>query len=161
MNENKESSTEDITTIKEREKSQDNTTKATNQKDINTKRTRGLFAARDFESGEVVYTQKTNALFFQEESTWVKYLHALPTPHDACLALQWSVIKQLSRPGRWMVGLMLDEGVFMTWLGKGERVGRLRSNVALSDERSLDYVALRDIKKGEEIIEEREMSSNE
>jgi hypothetical protein len=161
VNENKDSSTEDITTIKEREKSQDNSTSATNQTDINTKRTRGLFAARDFESGEVVYTQKTNALFFQEESTWVKYLHALPTPHDACLALQWSVIKQISRPGRWMVGLMLDEGVFMTWLGKGERVGRLRSNVALSDERSLDYVALRAIKKGEEIIEEREMPSNE
>ncbi len=171
---------------------------------------RGLFAARDFERGEVVYTHSKNSLYFQELSSWEAYLNSLQrqqqlssasnTNHtishtkdeveDACLAVEWSFTKQISRPGRFLVMLVLDVGVYMrrnvaatpsadatsaaSNFANEEDVDSdedddddngsneddddeddewLEGNVALSDERSLDFVALRIIRMGEEIID--------
>ena len=70
-----------------------------------------------------------------------------------------------------MLGLVLDESVFMARVeeekgyeyyyedDEGEELendddtNNGISNVALDDERSFEYIALRDIKKGEEIVE--------
>ena len=114
----------------------------------------GLFAGRDFESGEQVYSQKANALFFQDVSMWIQFLHSLPSSssssqEDACLALKWSFMKQIASPGRWILGLVVDEGGFMRRLEEDEKE---EGNVALEDERSFYYMASRDIEKGEEII---------
>ena len=91
-------------------------------------------------------------------------------------------MKRISRPGRWLVMLVLDEGVYMrrnaadaastsTNFGSKEDVDLdeddvddngsnddeddewLEGNVALDDDRSLDFVALRNIRMGEEIID--------
>jgi hypothetical protein len=169
---------------------------------------RGVFAARGFEKGEVVYTQKNNILYFQELSAWETYLLSLRESasasassitnntsnqqnededvDDACLAIEWSFMKRISRPGRWLVMLVLDEGVYMrrnvpvapmtsgilSTNGNEEYANDdiddeddiedddddddddrwLEGNVALDDERSLDFVALRNIQMGEEII---------
>ena len=162
---------------------------------------RGVFAARDFKMGEVVYTQRNNTLYFQELSAWETYLQSLressslssktnntcnqqnKDEDDACLAIEWSFMKRISRPGRWLVMLVLDEGVYMrrnvpvapmtsgilsTTTNVKEEYANddiddeddieedddrwLEGNVALDDERSLDFVALRNIQMGEEII---------
>ncbi|KAL9187245.1 hypothetical protein ACHAXT_001348 [Thalassiosira profunda] len=119
-----------------------------------------LFADRDFAEGETVHSQKPNTVYFPTASAWDAFLHSLQNQRDACLALEWSTMKQISRPGRWLVALLLDEGVFMRRVqedkGKNEdeESGMADDgNVSLDDERGFDYVALRDIKKGEEIVE--------
>jgi len=183
---------------------------ATSSPETTSRTKRGLFAARDFKRGEAVYTQRDNALYFQELSAWEMYLQSLHKSSstssnttdtisqyqeevsDACLAIEWSFMKRISRPGRWLVMLVLDEGVYMrrknvatttpttattgatavtsttTTNGKEEEVDGdsddndeedddedewLDGNVQLYDERGLDFVALRKIRKGEEIID--------
>lgn len=184
----------------------------TSSTETKSKTKRGLFAARDFKRGEVVYSQRDNALYFQALSAWEMFLQSLRksssttssnttdtiSQHqddndkdgDACLAIEWAIMKRISRPGRWLVMLVLDEGVYMrrnnvamttpttattaatsTTTTNGNEVDGdsgdddeedvddddddewLDGNVQLYDERGLDFVALRNIRKGEEIID--------
>ena len=158
------------------------TTTTNNTQSTSTTKRLGLFASQDFAQGDIVYTQKTpNRVYFSSPTQWIKFLHSLSSSNtsrgndDACLALEWSFMKQISRPGRWMLGLVLDESVFMARVEEAEEgdeyyyeedeseqqgdeegdddTKNLISNVALDDERSFEYVALRDIKMGEEIVE--------
>jgi len=119
----------------------------------------GLCAARDFESEEVVHSQRKNAFFFQDISMWISFLRSLPNAQDACLVLESSFMKQISRPGRFIIGLVLGQGMFLQQLRREdgddeeeEEEEDEEYNVALGNERGFDYVALWDIKEGEEII---------
>jgi len=109
---------------------------------------RGMFAARDFERDELVYSFMANGLFFLELSTFEAFIRnsTLLPAHDACLLAQWSFAQKLTRPGRYYICSSLDEGAFFN-SGKGRRV-----NVYIEDARDLRYYATRNIAKGEEII---------
>ena len=109
---------------------------------------RGMFAARDFERDELVYSYMANGLFFLELSTFEAFVRnstLLPT-HDACLLAQWSFAQKLTRPGRFYVCSSLDAGAFFN-SEEGRRV-----NVYIEDARDLKYYATRNIAKGEEIV---------
>jgi len=90
---------------------------------------------------------------------WISFLRSLPNAQDACLVLESSFMKQISRPGRFIIGLVLGQGMFLQQLRKEdgdddeeEEEEDEEYNVALGNERGFDYVALWDIKEGEEII---------
>ncbi|KAL7552075.1 hypothetical protein ACHAWF_017234 [Thalassiosira exigua] len=87
-----------------------------------TTRALGLVASRSFAKGDVVYVQGSNRVHFPSEAAWTSYLRSFSDEADACLALEWSFMKQVSRPGRWTVGLVLDEGTFR-WVEEGEGEG--------------------------------------
>ena len=109
---------------------------------------RGMFAARDFERDELVYSFMANGLFFLELSKYeafVRNSNLLPA-YDACLLAQWSFAQKLTRPGRYYICSSLDEGAFFN-SGWGGRV-----NVYMEDSRDLKYYAARNIAEGEEII---------
>ena len=110
--------------------------------------TRGMFAARDFEQNELVYSFMANGIFFLELSKFEHFIrNATLLPElDACLLLQWSFAQKLSRPGRYYICTSLDEGAFFN-SGEDEEV-----NVYLEDARDLRYYASRNIAAGEEII---------
>jgi len=127
----------------------------------------GLFAWEGFYKGEVVYSQKSSTVFFlQDFDLWRRFLHSLlPDTESACLAMEWTFKKKISYPGRWMLGLVLDEGAYMRSSGSSDEAeeeedgnadgNKKEYNVAPEDEddtRGLDLVAIRDIKPGEEII---------
>ncbi len=120
----------------------------------------GLFATKDFEEEERIFSTRQNALFFQEVSTWSDFLHYLPTDQDACLVLKWSYMQKLFGPGRWVVVLFLDQSTFMRELNIENLANEndnndydgLTRNVALGHVRSLDYFALKNITTGEELI---------
>ena len=107
---------------------------------------RGMFAARDFQENELVYSFMSNGLFFLELSTFESFIRntTLLPEHDACLLTQWSFAQKLSRPGRYYICSSLDAGAF---LNSGQRF-----NVDRDDSRDLRYYATRWIEKGEEIV---------
>ncbi len=108
---------------------------------------RGMFAARDFERDELVYSYMANGLFFLELSTFEAFIrNSTLLPHDACLLAQWSFAQKLTRPGRYYICSSLDAGAYFN-SGEGRRV-----NVYIEDARDLNYYASRNIAKGEEII---------
>lgn len=116
---------------------------------------RGMFAARDFERDELVYSFMANGLFFLELSTFETFIRnsTLLSEQDACLFAKWSFAQKLTRPGRYYICTSVDEGAFfnqddMTTTGSGSR----RVNVYMEDDRDLKYYAARKIAKGEEII---------
>lgn len=103
---------------------------------------RGMFAARDFEQNELVYSFMANGLFFLELATFEAFVRNL-TAYDACLLVQWAFAQKLTRPGRFYICSPMDEGAFFNG-GRGV-------NVYMADTRDLNYYASRDISKGEEI----------
>jgi len=105
-----------------------------------------LYAAKNFSRDDVVYTSKKASFYFASASQWVGFLHSLPT-NQVCSAIEFSLMKQISRPGRYLFGLVLDEGVFM-------RQKKGKGNVALEDDRNFAYLATKSIKEGEEIIDD-------
>ena len=110
---------------------------------------RGMFAARDFEKDELVYSFMANGLFFLELSTFETFVRnsTLLPEDDACLLAQWSFAQKLTRPGRYYICSSVDEGAFFnqaTW--------RTRANVYIEDNRDLKYYASQRIVKGEEIL---------
>jgi len=105
-----------------------------------------LYAAKNFSRDDVVYTSKKASLYFASASQWVGFLHSLPK-NQVCTAIEFSLMKQISRPGRYLFGLVLDEGVFM-------RQEKGKGNVALEDDRNFAYLATQSIKEGEEIIDD-------
>lgn len=106
---------------------------------------RGMFAARDFERDELVYSYTANGLFFLELSTFEAFIRN-STAYDACLLAQWSFAQKLTRPGRYYICSSLDAGAYFN-SEEGRRV-----NVYIEDSRDLKYYASRNIAKGEEII---------
>ena len=60
--------------------------------------------------------------------------------------------KRISRPGRWLLGLVLDEGIFVR--KRDQETKERKGNVALYDIRTLDYIATRYIREGEEIVDD-------
>ncbi len=109
---------------------------------------RGMFAARDFERDELVYSYMANGLFFLELSTFEAFIRnsSLLPAYDACLLARWSFAQKLTRPGRYYICSSLDAGAYFN-SGEGRRV-----NVYVEDTRDLNYYASRNIAKGEEII---------
>jgi len=105
-----------------------------------------LYAAKNFSRDDVVYTSKKASFYFASASQWVGFLHSLPK-NQVCTAIEFSLMKQISRPGRYLFGLVLDEGVFM-------RQEKGKGNVALEDDRNFAYLATQSIKEGEEIIDD-------
>ena len=110
---------------------------------------RGVFAARDFEQDELVYSYMANSLFFHELSTFERFIRFVSTSlseYDACLLADWSFAQKLTRPGRYYICSALDEGVY---LNQGSKY---KANVYMDDTRDLRYYAKGKIVKGEEII---------
>lgn len=109
---------------------------------------RGMFAARDFERGELVFSFMANGIFFLQLSTFETFIRnsTLLSEHDACLLAKWSFAQKLTRPGRYYICSSLDEGAFFNE-DRGKRV-----NVYMEDSRDLKYYAARKIAKGEEIV---------
>eukprot|EP00970_Alexandrium_tamarense_P008296 scaffold1591_cov208-Alexandrium_tamarense.AAC.15 len=128
----------------------------------NNTRQRGLFASRPFQKGELVYSSSKNAVYFQQLTAWSDFLHFLPrskdgsASEDACLVMEWSFMQKIHRPGRWLVCMVLDEGVYLRQADGGTAVDSAEvslRNVALIDDITLEYYALRDIEQGEQILE--------
>lgn len=110
---------------------------------------RGVFAARDFEQDELVYSYMANSLFFHELSTFERFIRFVSTSlseYDACLLADWSFAQKLTRPGRFYICSALDDGVY---LNQGSKY---KANVYMDDTRDLRYYAKGKIVKGEEII---------
>lgn len=110
---------------------------------------RGVFAARDFEQDELVYSYMANSLFFHELSTFERFIRFVSTSlsdYDACLLAGWSFAQKLTRPGRYYICSALDEGVY---LNQGSKY---KANVYMDDTRDLRYYAKGKIVKGDEII---------
>ena len=105
--------------------------------------------------------QQNHILYFTSINIWRGFLESLPNNRDVCIAIQLSVVKQISRPGRFIIGLVLNESIFIRKLIKDVDVGgekekkAMRGNVALDDyARSFDYVALNYIMVGTEIVDD-------
>ena len=143
----------------------------------------GLFASRNFEHGEAVHRSGQNVLFFQDDDDWGSYLasllpegyrdddnDAIEDDRDdddnevddpfsttlACLAVEHSSRRRISRPGRHLIVLDIDEGMFVRRRGGGSSPDEEEEdgNVGIDmDGWGLDWLALRDIKAGEEIVE--------
>ncbi len=96
----------------------------------------GLFAGRDFDSGEAVYRAGRDALYFQDDGDWGTFLGRLRDRDRrdrdgdggaattdgggdgidpgslACLAAGHSSRRRVSRPGRHLIALDMNEGLF-------------------------------------------------
>lgn len=110
---------------------------------------RSVFAARDFEQDELVYSYMANSLFFHGLSTFERFIRFVSTSlseYGACLLADWSFAQKLTRPGRYYICSALDEGVY---LNQGSKY---KANVYMDDTRDLRYYAKGKIMKGEEII---------
>lgn len=110
---------------------------------------RAVFAARDFEQDELVYSYMANSLFFHELSTFERFIRFVSTSlseYGACLLADWSFAQKLTRPGRYYICSALDEGVY---LNQGSKY---KANVYMDDTRDLRYYAKGKIVKGDEII---------
>ena len=122
--------------------------------------TQRLYSSKNFSKDEVVYSHKHSTYYFSSISQWRTFLHSLPATKKKknklqCAAIQFTIFKRISRPGRWLVGLVLDEGIFIR-KRKGDDRGKneQKGNVALYDERTLDYIATRYIREGEVIVDD-------
>ena len=127
-----------------------------------------VYASRNFTKGEIIIVnnlsssqQQNHILYFTSINIWRGFLESLPNNRDVCIAIQLSVVKQISRPGRFIIGLVLNESIFIRKLIKDVDVGgekekkAMRGNVALDDyARSFDYVALNNIIEGTEIVDD-------
>ena len=148
----------------------------------------GLFANRNFEHGERVYRAGRDVLYFQDDGDWGTYLGSLLHHRDdammygddgdddgidagsllACLAAGHSSRRRVSRPGRHLIALDLNEGLFARRIRRGgvssPEEDDYDYNVDDDDEEGnvgfvndgsdIDWRALRDIAAGEEIVVE-------
>ena len=111
-----------------------------------------LHAAKNFSKDEVVYSHEHSTYYFSTISQWTSFLRSLPSKKLQCAAIQLTIFKRISRPGRWLLGLVLDEGIFIR--KRDQETKERKGNVALYDIRTLDYIATRYIRKGEEIVDD-------
>lgn len=126
---------------------------------------RGLRAARDIGKGELVFKATNNTVVFNVGYTWRDFLLAMykrpgihGEPHDAettCDFMVWSWIQRLEEDGPLVIvndmdnGSLLNEGRFgdPDYDDPNVRCGKEGDKVCL-----MSYYALRDIKKGEELL---------
>ena len=111
-----------------------------------------LHAAKNFPKDEVVYSHKHSTYYFSTISQWTSFLRSLPSKKLQCAAIQSTTLKRISRPGRWLLGLVLDEGIFIR--KRDQEKKERKGNVALYDIRTLGYIATRYIREGEEIVDD-------
>ncbi|KAL7520305.1 hypothetical protein ACHAWX_005034 [Stephanocyclus meneghinianus] len=102
---------------------------------------RGTFAARDFLKGELVHDGSLSTIFWNDGLAWKEYIMSLPHPM-ACDVMEWTWIQQVRDEG-WLLCINLNDAAFMNHEDN--------FNIFPSNTTSLEFYAVRDIKKGEEL----------
>jgi len=107
---------------------------------------RGLFATRDIRAGELVNNDNKGAVQFPSSHTWRMLVFNLPTRELACEVINSSWVQR--RRGFKPYHLFSSANISMLMNTGTEKT----INVNREDEYSPKMVAMRDIKKGEEIL---------
>ncbi|KAL3794405.1 hypothetical protein HJC23_012942 [Cyclotella cryptica] len=102
---------------------------------------RGTFAARDFSKGELVHDGSRSTIFWNDGLAWKEYIMSLPHPMT-CDVLEWTWIQQVRDEG-WLLCLNTNDAAFFNHEDD--------FNIAPLNATSLEFYAVRDIKKGEEL----------
>ena len=109
-------------------------------------RGRGLFASRDIKQGEFIHDGNKSDIVFPGGEAWRLYVLSLPR-HRACDFIDWSWTQKTSSDGKYKIFSAMNISVLFNG---AKRYPQMNVN-PLSSISSLFY-ALRDIKKGEELL---------
>ena len=109
-------------------------------------RGRGLFASRDIKQGELIHDGNKSDIVFPGADAWRLYVLSLPR-YRACDVIDWSWTQKTSSDGKYKLFSAMNISILLNGAGYIHEM-----NVKpLSSISSLFY-ALRDIKKGEELL---------
>jgi len=107
---------------------------------------RGLYASRDIKQGDLINNDNKGAVQFPSSHTWRMLVFNLPTRELACAVINSSWVQR--RRGYKPYHLFSSANISMLMNTGTEKT----NNVNREDEYSPKMVALRDIKKGEELL---------
>ncbi|EED86622.1 predicted protein [Thalassiosira pseudonana CCMP1335] len=120
---------------------------------------RGLKASRDIKEGELVFQATNNTVIFTHGHTWRKFLFSIYERYEdrfdsetTCDVLVWSWIQRLVPGGPLVIVMDIDNGSLMNE-GR-EEPGWEKPNIKCGKDGwcDFDYFAIKDIRKGEEIL---------
>ena len=106
---------------------------------------RGLFASRDIKKGEVVHDGYKSDVVFPDAMAWRRFVFSLPR-RAACDMTEWSWTQQLEEGGPMKILTSINISILMN-MGAPEQI-----NAVPKSSTSSVFYAIRDIKKGEEIL---------
>lgn len=107
---------------------------------------RGLFASRNIKKGETIHDGKKSDIEFPGGDAWRKFVFSLPR-NRACDVIDWSWTQKRSRNGK----LRLFSAMNISILLNGAEDVR-SANILPSSTIANRFYALRDIKKGQELL---------
>jgi hypothetical protein len=110
-------------------------------------RGRGVFASRDIKKGELVQDGSRSDVAFPGAEAWRRYVFSLPK-HWACDFLAWTWTQKKSRNGKYEIFSAMNISVLFNGGAKASH----EVNVGPRSSISSRFFALRDIKKGEELL---------
>lgn len=109
-------------------------------------RGRGLFASRDIKQGEFIHDGNKSDIVFPGGEAWRLYVLSLPR-HRACDFIDWTWTQKTSSDGKYKIFSAMNISILFNG---ADDIHEMNVN-PLSSISSLFY-ALRDIKKGEELL---------
>jgi hypothetical protein len=109
-------------------------------------RGRGLFASRDIKQGEFIHDGTKSDIEFPGGEAWRLYILSLPR-YRACDVIDWSWTQKTSRDGEYKIFSAMNISIL---LNGADYMHEL--NVKPLSNISSRFYALRDIKKGEELL---------
>lgn len=111
---------------------------------------RGLFASRDIYQGELVHDGTHSDVVFPDAMAFRRYLFSLPRDM-ACDVGDWHWMQRLEENGKLRLVLALNISSLMN---SGDYGGTKNNNVNPKSATSQAFYAIRDIKRGDEILTE-------
>lgn len=109
-------------------------------------RGRGLFASRDIKVGEFIHDGDKSDLEFPGGEAWRLFVLSLPR-HRACDVIDWSWTQKKTRDGKYKLFAAMNISILLNGADWTHEV-----NVKPLSNISSRFYALRDIKKGEELL---------
>ena len=113
-------------------------------------RGRGLFASRDIKKGELVHDGRKSDFIFPSAMAWRRYVFSLPR-NKACDVIDWSWTQKKKKRGPYQLFSAMNISILLN--GGDKDTVNINPRSSLSSK----MYALRDIRKGEELLHDYEI----
>ncbi|KAL9184780.1 hypothetical protein ACHAXT_012750 [Thalassiosira profunda] len=113
-------------------------------------RGRGLFASRDIKKGDLVHNGEQSDLLVPSGEAWRRFVFSLPR-NKACDVIDWTWTAKTEEKGKWKIFTAMNISILLNGAESSQWNVNPKSSTS-----SLMY-ALRDIRKGEELLTDYEM----